>query len=153
MADFDQAITTILENEGTYSNDLQDPGGETKFGISKRSFPHIDIKNLTLQDAKAIYKTVYWKFESVLDQAIATKLLDMSVNLGPAPAVRLLQSLLKVTADGVFGPKSLAAVNAADHTTLLQSLRYEQAVYYAQLIARTPSLVKYARGWLKRALQ
>lgn len=57
---FDKAIPTILRNEGGYVNNPTDPGGETNFGISKRSFPDVDIKNLTQEKAVAIYRSSFW---------------------------------------------------------------------------------------------
>jgi len=60
MKDFDKAIKFVLKWEGKYSNDPQDPGGETKYGISKRSYPELDISKLTLKQAKEIYYQNYW---------------------------------------------------------------------------------------------
>ena len=55
MAEFKLAIPRVITNEGGYVNDPDDPGGETKYGISKRSYPALDIKNLTVEQATAIY--------------------------------------------------------------------------------------------------
>ena len=60
MAEFKAAFQLVIANEGEYVNDPQDPGGETKFGISKRSYPQLDIKNLTIDQAQNIYKTDFW---------------------------------------------------------------------------------------------
>lgn len=57
---FNKAFKITVGLEGRYSNDPDDPGGETKFGISKRYNPNIDIKNLTLDQAKLIYLNKYW---------------------------------------------------------------------------------------------
>ncbi len=57
---WEKAISFVLKWEGGYSNDPYDSGGETKYGISKRSYPNLDIKNLTLEQAKEIYKRNYW---------------------------------------------------------------------------------------------
>lgn len=57
---FDQAFEILLKHEGGWVNDQRDPGGETKFGISKTAYPNIDIKNLTLDAAKIIYRSDYW---------------------------------------------------------------------------------------------
>lgn len=90
MADFDQAVVLVLEHEGGYTPGLSgDPGGETNFGISKRAFPNLDIKNLTMGEAKEIYKEKYWSFDDIQDQATANCLLDCAVNQG----VELAQEL------------------------------------------------------------
>ena len=60
MSKFDEIIEVVLEHEGGYVNDPKDPGGETNFGIAKRSNPDVDIKNLTKAEASLIYKTKYW---------------------------------------------------------------------------------------------
>lgn len=57
---FDKAFEIVIGFEGGYSNDSNDPGGETKHGISKRYNPDVDIKNLTLEGAKQIYLERYW---------------------------------------------------------------------------------------------
>src|SRR5690606_8388459 len=59
-SDFDQAVEFVLQVEGGYSNHPKDRGGETRWGISKASFPDLDIKNLTVSQAKEIYRQHYW---------------------------------------------------------------------------------------------
>ena len=61
MYDFDACVDAVLGEEGGYVNNPADPGGETQWGISKRAFPQVDIKNLTRDDAKAIYLVHYWQ--------------------------------------------------------------------------------------------
>ena len=56
---FDEIIEQVLEHEGGYVNDPKDLGGETKYGITKRFYPDVDIKNLTIDGAKEIYKKEY----------------------------------------------------------------------------------------------
>ena len=60
LTKFDDIIEIVLEHEGGYVNDPDDPGGETNFGIAKRSHPDVDIANLTKEDAKIIYYQDYW---------------------------------------------------------------------------------------------
>ena len=74
MSKFDEIIEVVLEHEGGYVNDPKDPGGETNFGIAKRSHSDVDIKNLTKEGAKEIYKEVYWdknKVESLPERFMA----------------------------------------------------------------------------------
>ena len=58
---FDEIIEKVLEHEGGYVNDPDDAGGETNYGIAKRWYPNVDIKNLTKEQAKKIYHTDYWR--------------------------------------------------------------------------------------------
>lgn len=93
-ANFDKAIAFTLGIEGGYSNDLKDPGGETKFGISKRSYPNIDIRTLTFDDAKAIYQRDFWEPLGCdnLPFPIDCILFDTGVNMGTGAAKKLLES-------------------------------------------------------------
>lgn len=89
MAAFEPAIELVLKHEGGYTAGLpDDPGGETNFGISKRAFPELDIKNLTREQAIDVYKENYWKryMEVQEDQRVANCFLDCAVNQGPSAA-------------------------------------------------------------------
>ena len=93
MSKFDDIIEVVLEHEGGYVNDPNDPGGETNYGIAKRSHPDVDIKNLTKEGAKEIYKEVYWdknKVES-LPEELWHIYFDMCVNQGKSRAVKIIQ--------------------------------------------------------------
>lgn len=87
---FEWAVKFVLDHEGGYVNDPSDPGGETKYGISKASYPNVDIANLTVDQAKAIYRRDYWKpvGAGAQPQDIALALFDFAVNAGVARAQR-----------------------------------------------------------------
>ena len=100
---FDDIIEVVLEHEGGYVNDPKDPGGETNFGIAKRSHPDVDIKNLTKDGAKKIYKEVYWdgnKVES-LSEDLRHIYFDMCVNQGRGRAVKILQQAANAKGAGL----------------------------------------------------
>lgn len=159
MSHFEKAIETVLKHEGGYVNDPADPGGETKFGISWRQYPNVDIKNLTREDAIEIYRRDYWKpyrFDEIDSQNVATKVFDLAVNMGHNRAFKVLQQALqavkeKVVIDGVLGPRTLAAVNRVPGNELLPAIRSEAACYYRLLVAKRPDLVKFINGWMNRA--
>jgi lysozyme family protein len=97
MADFIKAISKVLHIEGGYVNDPDDKGGETKYGISKRSYPNEDIKNLTLARAKMLYKRDFWDKvggDLINDQQIADMLVDAAVNEGVTPALNRAKSIM-----------------------------------------------------------
>jgi lysozyme family protein len=89
---FEKAIEFTLKWEGGYSNDPTDPGGETKYGISKRAHPNLDIANLTLEDAKNIYRTEYWDASGCnnLSEPFDMVVFDAAVNMGVGRSKTLL---------------------------------------------------------------
>ena len=163
MSSFDKAIPTILRHEGGYVNDPLDPGGETNFGISKRTFPDVDIRTLSKDQAISIYRECYWLpgiYDAIVDQDTATKVFDLAVNMGHRAAHRLLQKALRkfknlhgtdIKVDGVFGPVTLRTTNMLPISSLLEELRIQAAVYYVNLMVKKPGLVRFAYNWMKRA--
>jgi lysozyme family protein len=157
MAEFEKAIGIVLRHEGGYVHDPVDPGGETKFGISKRQYPLVDIKNLTRQEAIEIYRRDYWRYDGFIEQTVATKVFDMAVNMGHKNAHTLLQVALnglgsRVAVDGALGPQTTGAANGCEGAKLVQELRATQATYYAKLVVRKPRMEKFLRGWMRRAV-
>jgi len=156
---FDYIINIILSNEGGYSNNSNDKGGITKFGISRRSYPDVDIANLTKVDAKNIYKRDFWDkylYKNINNLEVATKFFDLAVNIGHYWACILVQRALRasgknVVEDGNFGPKTLDAINNVDSTDLLAALKSEAAGYYRTLAAIDKQDKVFLKGWLNRA--
>jgi len=151
MSDFNLAILVVLANEGGLVDNPSDPGGLTNFGISQRSYPNVDIRNLTRDYAAAIYRRDFWHYDAVQSQALATKIFDMNVNMG-RDAIFILQGCLGITADGLWGPATCAAVNAAADG-LLNAYRQALAQHYRHLALINPALAKFLTGWLRRAAQ
>ena len=156
LVNFDDIIEVVLHHEGGYVNDPDDPGGETNFGIAKRSHPDVDIKNLTEEGAKEIYKEHYWDRNKVEDlpENLRHIYFDMCVNQGRSRAVRIMQRAanakganLKV--DGGMGPKTIAAMDGVE----LDRVRAYRVKYYADLVTRKPDLEKFYFGWFRRALE
>lgn len=152
MADFYQAFLTVLRNEGGYVNNPADPGGETKYGISKRAYPTLDIASLTLDQAEAIYKKDFWKFDGIIDQTVATKLFDTYVNMEHA-AIKIAQALVHVVVDGGYGPKTEMAINNENPLDFLVRYRAAIAQHYKDIVAANPDESVFLEGWLTRALQ
>ena len=158
LTQFDDIIEVVLKHEGGYVNDPDDPGGETNFGIAKRSHPNVDIKNLTKDGAKEIYKETYWdknKVES-LPENLRHIAFDMYVNQGKSRGVKILQQAanakgagLKV--DGGLGPMTLKAITESN--VELQRVRAYRIKYYADLVTRKPDLEKFYFGWFRRGLE
>ena len=158
MSKFDEIIEVVLEHEGGYVNDPKDPGGETNYGIAKRSHPDVDIKNLTKEGAKEIYKEVYWdknKVES-LPEELWHIYFDMCVNQGKSRAVKIIQRAVNgkggsLTVDGGMGPMTIAAIGKS--RVELDRVRAYRVKYYADLVTKKPDLERFYFGWFKRALE
>jgi lysozyme family protein len=148
-----------MYHEGGYVKDPQDAGGETKFGVSKRSYPHLDIKNLTRDQARQIYFVDFWmkaKCEDIEDENIATKLFDLAVHTGIPQAIKLIQRALRaagtqVIEDGIIGLITLSAINKTDSTDLLAALKSEAAGYYRLIVGTNPTQRRFIEGWINRA--
>lgn len=145
---FDELISRVLSAEGGYVNLASDPGGETRFGISKRSYPSVDIKNLTREAAIAIYRTDFWGRVQgdKLPRAIAFQALDAAVNHGIGNAVRWLQRAAGVADDGVIGPATLAAIARSDPNDLVLAFNAERLAFYTKL----QTFDVFGRGWVNR---
>ena len=152
MADFELAIPVVLRNEGGYVDDPNDAGGETNFGISKRSYPNVDIKNLTVEEASAIYKRDFWKFDGINDQTVATKLFYSYVNNGRT-AIRIAQEIVVAPEDGEYGPHTEALINNVSPTVFLMQFRSSLAQHYQNIVNANPQDMKFLKGWLRRAAQ
>jgi lysozyme family protein len=156
MADFYQAIPVVLANEGGYVDDPDDPGGATNFGISQRRYPDLDIKNLTKEEATAIYLRDFWLFGGLRYQPVATKLFDAYVNM-EHEAIKQMQKCLGFTGsdiDGDYGKITEAAINdMADQDSLLQDFRNKLVIYYEDVVQAHPEEAKFLPDWLRRARQ
>ena len=178
MADFNKSMVTILEHEGGYVNNPNDPGGATNYGISMRFLADQqnmgdfdgdgdldieDIKNMTVEQATEVYRTCWWdkyNYGAIVDQTIATKVFDLSVNMGAKRAHILLQTALnkafglKLTEDGILGKATMGVINAcSDDTeqTLLTAYCDEAYGFYQRIIAKNPKLKVFEKGWKRRA--
>lgn len=144
---FDTAFVRLLGNEGRYSFNPADPGGETNFGISKRSYPDTDIKALTVDGAKAIYLRDFWNPIGDADPAIKFQVFDFAVNSGISTAIRKLQAAIRVADDGHWGPVSAATLAAMDKNDVLMCFVGQRLRFWASL----STWLTFGRGWAIRA--
>lgn len=145
---FDEAFEKLIGHEGGYVNDPRDPGGETKYGISKRSYPAEDIAGLTLDRAKLIYRRDFWGpagCDAVHD-ALRFDLFDMAVNSGVRAAIRTLQGAVGETTDGVIGPRTLQAISSMPPARIVA--RFNGA--RLQFMTSLPTWEAFGKGWARR---
>lgn len=148
MSKFDTYIQRVLANEGGYVNNPKDPGGETNWGIAKRSYPNVDIKNLTRDQAIAIYRRDFWDQVGgdKLPDAFAFQALDAAVNHGIGNAVRWMQRAAGVADDGHLGPLSMAAILKKDPADLVVLFLAERLEFYTKL----STFSTFGKGWVRR---
>lgn len=147
---FDHAFRLVVGHEGGYVNDARDPGGETRYGISRRAYPDEDIANLTLARAREIYLRDYWHRVSgdQLPPAVALVVFDAAVNSGVRQATRWLQLAVDAYPDGVIGPKTLAAVRKSNADELVQELLEMRLAFMENL----PTFQTFGKGWRRRII-
>lgn len=145
---FDEAFDRLIDHEGGYVNDPKDPGGETKFGISKRQYPGLDIKNLTREDARLIYGSDYWgraRCDELLP-SVAYQVFDGAVNSGIENSVRWLQRALGVADDGHVGPTTMCAASNMDACQTIRLFNAERLIFLTKLT----TFDRFGRGWTRR---
>ena len=176
MSRFDEALRVVFSFEGGFSDDKDDPGGATKYGITEGTLSvakqrgvvpsSVTIHSLTPEHAAAIYRAMYWDRirGDDLPRPLDLILFDIAVNSGIGKAGELLQKALNMVAgsclsvDGAIGPKTMAALSAAlrcDRPDVvlrllcLQVLLLRVALYSA-ICDNRPSMRKFLRGWIKQ---
>lgn len=161
MANFLEAISLVLKQEGGLSNRPSDKGKITNMGISLRFLQRINpsatedtIRNLTKEDAVQLYKTEFWdkcKFGMIEDQSVANLLMSLAVNMGSATAIKFAQRSMRavigqyIVEDGNIGAITLTAINRADSKCLCVAIKCFADVYYHGLNSE-----EYLQGWLTR---
>ena len=176
MANYEAARRHLMIMEGGLSNRLDDPGGITNYGVSLRWLQSVgeigadgfligdldqdgdvdadDIRAMTPEKSAELYRSQWWdryRYGSINDQAIATKIFDFAVNMGPRQAHILAQRALRATGkmvveDGILGLITLQSINDFAPRGILPALRSEAAGFYRSLNKPT-----FINGWLNRA--
>ena len=150
--DFNTAFDRLIKHEGGYVNHPNDPGGETNWGITKRTaMAHGysgSMRLLTREQAKAIYKSSYWDRAKAdeYDFAIGFQLFDAAVNHGIGNAIRMLQRAVGVADDGIVGVMTLAAVKRHSVSDVVMRFNSERLRFYTKLSTWS----SFGRGWANR---
>ena len=154
---FDEIIERVLEHEGGLVDDKDDAGGLTNLGISQRAYPDEDIRGLTIERAKELYKRDYWdRFKTgSLPNRLRHIYVDMCINMGGGRAIKILQescnskNSYKIDIDGGIGPATIKAASNVEEFRL----RAYRVMYYAELVMKKPKMEKYWVGWFKRSCE
>jgi lysozyme family protein len=156
-ARFEIFVTRLLKLEGGYVNDPNDAGGETKYGISKRAYPELNIKTLTPEYAKSIYWEDYYQplnIPAIVDDRIAWQIFDFGVNAGVKESAKTIQKIVGANCDGKIGPKTMNLINLfEDEYPLYIHFISERLKHYLLITDRKPKQIKFLKGWMLRTLE
>lgn len=177
---FERGLKVVLHHEGGFVHDVDDPGGATNYGISLRFLKSVvqgvkargitvdldgdgdvdpdDIRLLDPEMAGELYYEFFWdkRFEELQDP-VAIKTFDYTVNMGKRQAVKLLQRACNKTTsadlivDGILGSKTIEAARCSYTPALLWNLNKEAMKFYNRLVEQKPELKKFLNGWGNRA--
>ena len=167
MANFNLSIELVLKNEGGYTDHPMDRGGATNWGITHQDLIHVrglgvtkeDVKNMTREEAKDIYKRLYWmplQCEFIVVQKVADIIFDQGVLCGISGSIKRAQIVLKrmnknITVDGKMGNATLSAVNTVNPDEFCMEFIFDTQDYFAGIVERRPSQAVFLRGWLNRS--
>lgn len=157
---FAPALKDLLspDREGGFSDDPRDPGGMTNLGVTRAVWQNWvghpvsekEMRGLTPAKVAPLYKAKYW--DQVrgddLPDGVDYCVFDAAVNSGPGRAIKWLQACVGVDIDGSLGPKTLAAVRAADQKTLLADYAKRRLSFLTDL----PHWGTFGKGWTRRVV-
>ena len=153
---FEQCLALVLKHEGGFVNHLQDPGGMTNLGVTKKVWEayvghEVDeaaMRALGPEDVTPLYKKNYWEKVKAdrLARGVDYCVFDCAVNSGPSQAVKFIQRALNVTADGVIGALTIAAAEQRDPAELVEQF-CEERLHFLQSLKTWPT---FGKGWQRR---
>jgi lysozyme family protein len=164
LSNWDKSCDMVLAHEGGFTNDQRDSGnhlsdgraGSTMLGCTQANWEAYvghqvtwdDMKKLTKDDVKPLYKKNYWDAVKGddLPSGVDYAAFDFAINAGPAASRKMIQRALGVTADGAFGPMTMAAIKAADAKELMHKFSEAKTNFYKSL----SNFNVYGTGWLRR---
>lgn len=159
MAKFELYAPILKKLEGGFVNNPADKGGATNMGVTLVTFKAYyggdktiyDLKNITDEQWTRIMK-VYWdtcKADKIANQSIANLVVDWHVNSGLLGR-KGVQECLGLVSDGIFGPKTLAALNSAPQKCVFCKIMDARKEFYRKIVAKSPSQIAFYKGWMNR---
>lgn len=152
---FNDFINRVLSHEGGYVNHPKDPGGETNWGVTKRTAQAsgytASMREMTREQAIEIYRCSFWQryHADQMPDAVAFQFFDACINHGYGNAARMLQRAANVLDDGVIGEISLNAINALPENDLLLKFNAERLMFYTKL----GTFGTFGKGWVRRVAE
>ena len=161
MARAERLIPFILKWEGGYVNDKYDKGGATNKGITISTFRHFygskmtveDLQNITDEQWEKIFLVGFWRpfrADDIKSQSIANICVDWAWASGTTTAIRQVQKILGVTADGIVGDITIGAINKCDAEDLFNRIKKARIDFVNAIVRNNPTQARFSRGWVNR---
>lgn len=165
MASITKIVPIILKWEGGYVNDKDDKGGATNRGVTLETYklykkrkgepdPGVrELKKMSSDEWMDILRLFYWdkcKGDDIYSQSVADMLVDFAWHSGVKKAVTTIQKIVGVKEDGIFGIRTLTAVNGMDAHLLFDNIKKERVEYLKYICKMRPANAKFKKGWLNR---
>lgn len=161
MADYKDIVPFILRWEGGFVNDPDDSGGATNLGVTIATFREFygqdkttsDLLHMTMGQWEHIFKKGYWDKilgDAIRSQGVANIIVDWCWMSGTKRVIKRIQKILRVKSDGIFGPMTLAALNASEPRNLFLVIKSARVDYYKEIVGINPRNRKFLKGWLNR---
>lgn len=158
---FNLSLAKLLDMEGVISDHPLDSGGLTKWGVTQATYDRYrtmlglskqSVAVMPYEEMRGLYYNLYWRpvGAASLPEGLDFVVFQAAVNIGQTTAVRMLQRVLGVTADGVVGPQTLAAVNVRGVSYVIDAFLRAQSDYYGRIVSSNPSQAAFYDGWLNR---
>lgn len=154
---FARSLALVLKHEGGFVHHKDDPGGATNKGVTQKTYdgwrlsqllPKRSVRHITVVEITAIYRKSYWLAASCdeLPAGVDYMVFDLAVNSGVGWATKFLQEAVRVSADGVIGPKTLAAVRSLPAAEIVLRMRNRREAFYRGL----GTFPVFGKGWMRR---
>lgn len=161
MSDYKVLIPFILKWEGGYAEIKGDRGGATNKGVTLSTYQSVfgknktksDLKNISDSEWSTIYKKYFWDkcgADKITDQSVANILVDYAWNSGVSRAIKDVQTIVKTSADGVVGNKTISAINTSNSKELFNKIKNRRIEFYNNIVKSNPSQSKFLKGWTNR---
>lgn len=166
--DLDEALGYLLDEEGGWSDNPNDRGGKTMWGVTQavyddfrkrlKKLPTQSVAKMTKPECRELYDVLYWRAAGCdrLPWPISYLAFDASVNSGPSRGVRWVQGGLGIPADGVIGPQTMSvakqAIDNGDSKAIL-AIVDQRVQFLAALVKRSPTQATFLLGWWRRTLR
>jgi len=153
-SNFDESLRLLIKSEGGFSDSIGDPGGATKYGVTRETWEEWvghpvsveTMKNLTIEQVAPLYEQRYWKPCELLPRGLSFLVFSMGVNAGIGRSIKLLESCLGLVPTGSIGERVADKIKELNIADVIGKFSQSRRDYYHSL----KTFPLFGHGWLKR---